>query len=84
LKQQIEEKDSARKEVQTELDDLLIVFADLETKRGLDKQRLKALGEPVSEGEEDSDESGDDETGNRDEREDAEDGSNQNVDDELD
>ena len=43
-------------EVQTELDDLLIVFADLEAKRAGDKKRLKALGEPVSEGEDEGDE----------------------------
>ena len=51
LKIRVDEKETARKEAQTELDDLLIVFADLETKRAQDKKRLKALGEPVSEGE---------------------------------
>lgn len=49
--------DKAR-EVQTELDDLLVVFADLEAKREADKKRLKELGEEVSEdeGEDDDDE----------------------------
>ena len=54
-RQKIEEAESARKAVQTELDDLLIVFADLEAKRSQDKARLKALGEDVSEGESDHD-----------------------------
>lgn len=33
----LEEKENARRDVQTELDDLLIVFGDLETKRSKDK-----------------------------------------------
>ncbi len=57
LKARVDEKETARREAQTELDDLLIVFADLEAKRSQDKKRLKALGEAVSEGEE-SDEDG--------------------------
>lgn len=63
LKIRVDEKETARKEAQTELDDLLIVFADLETKRAQDKKRLKALGEPVSEGEdsEEVEDDGDDE-----------------------
>lgn len=52
LKTRVEEKETARKETQAELDDLLIVFADLEAKRTQDKKRLRALGEVVSEGEE--------------------------------
>jgi len=60
LRKKIEETESARKGVQTELDDLLIVFADLEAKRAQDKKRLKALGEEVSEGESEvEDENGD-------------------------
>jgi intracellular protein transport protein USO1 len=60
LRKKIEETESARKGVQTELDDLLIVFADLEAKRAQDKKRLKALGEEVSEGESEvEDEDGD-------------------------
>ncbi|KAK5084484.1 Vesicle-mediated ER to Golgi transport protein [Lithohypha guttulata] len=55
-----------QKDVQTELDDLLVVFADLEAKRAADKKRLKDLGEEVSEDEED--EAGDvDEDGEEDE-----------------
>lgn len=60
LKARVDEKEAARQKAQTELDDLLIVFADLEAKRAQDKQRLKELGEAVSEGEE-SDEVGDEE-----------------------
>ena len=37
LRSEIEKKESARKDVQTELDDLLIVFGDLESKRSHDK-----------------------------------------------
>lgn len=60
LKGRVDEKETARKEAQTELDDLLIVFADLEAKRARDKKRFKALGEEVSEGEESAeDEEGD-------------------------
>jgi intracellular protein transport protein USO1 len=63
LKLRVDEKEMARKEVQTELDDLLIVFADLEAKRAQDKKRLKVLGEAVSEGEESDEDEGDDEDG---------------------
>ena len=59
-RQMIEESESARKAVQTELDDLLIVFADLEAKRSQDKARLKVLGEDVSEGESDHDDNSED------------------------
>jgi intracellular protein transport protein USO1 len=57
LKLRVEEKEMARRDAQTELDDLLIVFGDLEAKRTQDKKRLKALGDDVSEWEE-SDEDG--------------------------
>lgn len=55
LRLRVDEKEAARKDTQTELDDLLIVFADLEVKRAEDKKRLRALGEEVSEAEEDED-----------------------------
>ena len=51
---QLAAKESAMQDVQTELEDLLIVFGDLESKRGLDKKRLKELGEPVSDGEDEA------------------------------
>ena len=50
-----------QKDVQTEFDDLLVVFADLEAKRAADKQRLKELGEEVSEDEGDGEEDDEDE-----------------------
>jgi len=48
-----------QKDVQTELDDLLVVFADLEAKRAADKKRLKDLGEEVSEDEDEGEDEGD-------------------------
>ncbi|KAI9858130.1 MAG: hypothetical protein M1824_004450 [Vezdaea acicularis] len=51
-----DENEEARKGVQTELDDLLMVLQDLEEKRTNDKKRLKALGEEVSDVEEDEEE----------------------------
>ncbi|KAJ5161685.1 hypothetical protein N7492_007077 [Penicillium capsulatum] len=47
------EKEEARQSAQAELDDLLIVFGDLEAKRNQDKERLKELGQEVSEDEDD-------------------------------
>ncbi|OJJ49984.1 hypothetical protein ASPZODRAFT_1083071 [Penicilliopsis zonata CBS 506.65] len=49
------EKEEARKAAQSELEDLLIVFGDLEAKRNQDKERLKELGEEVSEAEDEDD-----------------------------
>jgi chromosome segregation ATPase len=51
------EKESEKKAVQSELDDLLMVFEDLEEKAEKYKRRLKELGESVSD-EEDGDEDG--------------------------
>jgi intracellular protein transport protein USO1 len=45
------EKENERKAVQSELDDLLMVFGDLEEKSSKYKERLKELGESVSDGE---------------------------------
>ncbi|GLI71957.1 vesicle-mediated ER to Golgi transport protein [Penicillium ochrochloron] len=58
------EKEEARQATQTELDDLLIVFGDLEAKRTEDKKRLKDLGQEVSEAEDDDE---DEEEGDEDE-----------------
>jgi len=55
LADELEKERAGRKDVQTELDDLLVVFGDLEAKRTADKARLKALGEEVSEDEDDDD-----------------------------
>ncbi|KAK0705195.1 p115 like vesicle tethering protein [Lasiosphaeris hirsuta] len=56
---QLEAKEEERRATQNELDDLLIVFSDLEEKVTRYKDRLKTLGETVSDGE-DEDEDGDD------------------------
>lgn len=50
-----------QRDTQTELDDLLVVFADLEAKRDADKKRLKELGEEVSEDEDEGEEGDEDE-----------------------
>lgn len=44
----VQSKEDARQVVQTELDDLLLVLGELEDKRSRDKNRLKELGEEVS------------------------------------
>ncbi|KAJ5937738.1 hypothetical protein N7454_004080 [Penicillium verhagenii] len=54
------EKDEARQATQSELEDLLIVFGDLEAKRNEDKQRLKDLGQEISEDEDEDDENDED------------------------
>jgi len=56
------EKENERKATQSELDDLLMVFGDLEDKTQRYKERLKQLGESVSDGEDEvaSDEDRDD------------------------
>ncbi|KAI9736648.1 MAG: hypothetical protein M1834_000852 [Cirrosporium novae-zelandiae] len=62
-----------RKAAQTELEDLMIVLADLEEKKGGYKKRLKALGEDVSDAEdedEDDEEGSSEEEGNDDEADD--------------
>ncbi|KAI5283472.1 hypothetical protein KEM54_002107 [Ascosphaera aggregata] len=51
-----EEKQKSEKgceEVQSELDDLLVVFADLEEKRKADKKKLRELGQETSDDEDD-------------------------------
>ncbi|PGH09392.1 hypothetical protein AJ79_05704 [Helicocarpus griseus UAMH5409] len=60
-KAESEEKEEARKAAQGELEDLLIVFSDLEAKRNQDKKRLKELGEEVSDADDDNDDDEDDE-----------------------
>ncbi|BFZ63255.1 Vesicle-mediated ER to Golgi transport protein [Saitoella coloradoensis] len=47
--------------IQSEMDDLLLVLGELEDKRAKDKERLKALGEEVSEAEDDEEEDDDEE-----------------------
>lgn len=55
------EREQEKQSVQSELDDLLMVFGDLEDKVKQYKKRLQALGENVSDGEEEDD--GEDEDG---------------------
>lgn len=55
------EKEKEKEAVQGELDDLLMVFSDLEAKVTKYKEKLKALGEIISDDEEDEeDEDGED------------------------
>ncbi|KAK8134090.1 hypothetical protein PG984_006102 [Apiospora sp. TS-2023a] len=54
-------KDEEKAAVQTELDDLLMVFGDLEEKVEKYKKRLKGLGETVSDGEGDDEDEDEDE-----------------------
>ncbi len=61
LREKLAEEKSSKAAVQVELDDLLVVFGDLEAKRSGDKARLKALGEEVSEDEDEGDEQEEDE-----------------------
>lgn len=49
------EREQEKKAVQGELDDLLMVFGDLEDKVKQYKRRLRALGEDVSDGEDEDD-----------------------------
>jgi intracellular protein transport protein USO1 len=65
LTTKLAEAQESRQAVQTELDDLLVVFGDLEAKRSADKAKLKELGEEVSE-DEDEDEDEDDADGGSD------------------
>ncbi|KAF5510336.1 Intracellular protein transport protein USO1 [Colletotrichum siamense] len=58
---------------QNELDDLLMVFGDLEDKVAKYKAQLKALGEAVSDGEEEQEDSDEDDEDEDDEEEDDED-----------
>lgn len=57
---QLKEKEEQQSSTQTELDDLLMVFGDLEEKVEKYKKRLKARGETISDGEEEEDEDDDD------------------------
>ncbi|ODQ54795.1 hypothetical protein SAICODRAFT_53908 [Saitoella complicata NRRL Y-17804] len=53
LKDKVKAAEEKAAEVQSEMDDLLLVLGELEDKRAKDKERLKALGEEVSEAEDD-------------------------------
>ncbi|EHY53513.1 Vesicle-mediated ER to Golgi transport protein [Exophiala dermatitidis] len=81
LGQELEAEKTQRKDVQTELDDLLVVFGDLEAKRSADKKRLRDLGEEVSEDEDEDDEEGEGEEGDEQEEEEEEDGGGEGEED---
>ncbi|KAF5870366.1 putative intracellular protein transport protein [Botrytis fragariae] len=55
----LQDKETARQAAQSELDDLLMVFGDMEEKVTKYKERLKALGENVSDDEDDDDDDDD-------------------------
>ncbi|KAM0151274.1 hypothetical protein ACHAPG_008328 [Botrytis cinerea] len=55
----LQDKETARQTAQSELDDLLMVFGDMEEKVTKYKERLKALGENVSDDEDDDDDDDD-------------------------
>ncbi|EXJ82913.1 hypothetical protein A1O3_06729 [Capronia epimyces CBS 606.96] len=82
LGEELEREKAARKDVQTELDDLLVVFGDLEAKRTADKKKLKDLGQEVSEDEDEEDDAadGEDEGGDGD----ATDGVSDEADEDVD
>ncbi|KAL6709020.1 Vesicle-mediated ER to Golgi transport protein [Coniothyrium glycines] len=67
LEEKLKKVEESEKEKQTELDDLFVLLSDLEEKRKEDKKRLKALGEEVSDIE---DEDGDDDDDDDEEEED--------------
>ncbi|CAN9094801.1 unnamed protein product [Alternaria alternata] len=73
LKEKLKKAEEAEKEKATELEDLIMVLSDLEEKRSKDKERLKALGEEVSDDEDEDDEDeGDDDDDDDDDDEDEE------------
>jgi peptidoglycan hydrolase CwlO-like protein len=65
----VNDKEKARQAAQSELDDLLMVFGDMEEKVSKYKNRLKELGENVSDDEDDDDDddNDDEEDGGEDE-----------------
>ncbi|KAF1845265.1 intracellular protein transport protein [Cucurbitaria berberidis CBS 394.84] len=61
LQDKVRKAEESENEKQAELDDLFVLLSDLEEKRSKDKKRLKALGEEVSDAEDDDDDDDDDE-----------------------
>ncbi|KAF9782027.1 hypothetical protein IL306_011746 [Fusarium sp. DS 682] len=74
IEKQLQESNEARETTQSELDDLLMVFGDLE-----EKARLVELGETVSDGEDDED---DEDDGDEDEEGEDEEGEDEDEDEE--
>ncbi|KAI1151819.1 p115 like vesicle tethering protein [Nemania diffusa] len=60
VRTRLKEKEEQQSSTQTELDDLLMVFGDLEDKVEKYKKRLKGLGEVISDGEEEEEDDDDD------------------------
>ena len=58
LRSELEDAHTKRDEAQTEMDDLLVLLDELGGKRKADKARLRALGETVSEDEDEGDDEG--------------------------
>lgn len=55
LQEKLLKAEEAEREKQSELDDLMVMLGELEEKRGVDRKRLKDLGEEVSEDEDEDD-----------------------------
>ncbi|KAF5673067.1 USO1-like transporter [Fusarium heterosporum] len=70
---QLSESKEARETTQSELDDLLMVFGDVEEKAAKYKARLVELGETVSDGEDDDDDDDDEDDSEDDESDKSED-----------
>ncbi|KAK1639603.1 p115 like vesicle tethering protein [Colletotrichum phormii] len=81
----IKKAEEDRKATQNELDDLLMVFGDLEEKAAKYKAKLKELGEAVSDGEDDDEDEEDEDEGSEEEdEEEEEENDDDNDDDEKD
>ncbi|KAK4165084.1 putative transport protein USO1 [Cladorrhinum sp. PSN259] len=69
IEEEVNKKEEERRAAQEELDDLLMVFGDLEEKVKGYKERLKTLGETVSDGEDDDEEDDEEEDDGEEEEE---------------
>ncbi|KAJ3462743.1 hypothetical protein MRS44_007529 [Fusarium solani] len=81
---ELSESKKARETTQSELDDLLMVFGDLEEKVAKYKARLVELNEPVSEGEDDDDDDDDDDEDDEDDDDDDDEDEDDDEEDEKD
>ncbi|RAR09804.1 intracellular protein transport protein (UsoA) [Stemphylium lycopersici] len=70
LQDKLRKAQESEKEKTTELEDLIMVLSDLEEKRSKDKERLKALGQEVSDDEDEDEDDDDDEEDDSDDDED--------------
>lgn len=77
LDELVKKRESEKESAQGELDDLLMVFSDTEERLNKYKEKLKALGEAISDDEEgDDDDDDDDDDEEEDEAEEEKDGKN--------